>query len=90
MYFLIEEENLLEKCNTICDKVSADIKKEFDNKEYNKEFLKSKIKSYGDEVTDFCDKEIKVDSNHTCLAWLNCILLSKKMKLIYTSLFKIV
>ena len=68
MYFLIEEENLLEKCNTICDKVSADIKKEFDrNPVYNKEFLKSKIKSYGDEVTDFCDKEIpKVDSNHTC------------------------
>ena len=68
MYFLIEEENLLEKYNTICDKVSADIKKEFDrNPVYNKEFLKSKIKSYGDEVTDFCDKEIpKVDSNHTC------------------------
>ena len=68
MYFLIEEENLLEKYNTICDKVSADIKKEFDrNPVYNKEFLKNKIKSYGDEVTDFCDKEIpKVDSNHTC------------------------
>ena len=28
-------------------------------------FLKTKIKSYGDEVTDFFDK---VDSNHTCLA----------------------
>ena len=43
-------------------------KKEFDrNPVYNKEFLKSKIKSYGDEVTDFCDKEIpEVDSNHTC------------------------
>ena len=28
-----------------------------------------KIKSYGDEVTDFYDKEIsKVDSKHTCLA----------------------
>ena len=68
MYFLIEEENLLEKYNTICDKVSADIKKEFDrNPVYNKGFLKSKIKSYGVEVTDFCDKEIpKVDSNHTC------------------------
>ena len=27
------------------------------------------IKSHGDEVTDFYDKEIpKVDSNHTCLA----------------------
>ena len=78
MYFLIEEENLLEKCNTICDKVRADIKKEFDNKEYNKEFLKSKIKSYGDEVTDFCDKEIKVDSNHTCLALIKLYSAVKK------------
>ena len=78
MYFLIEEENLLEKCNTICDKVSADIKKEFDNKEYNKEFLKSKIKSYGDEVTDFCAKEIKVDSNHTCLALIKLYSAVKK------------
>ena len=35
----------------------------------NKEFLKTKIKSHGDEVTDFSDKEIsKVDSNVTCLA----------------------
>ena len=31
--------------------------------------MKTKIKSHGDEVTDFCDKEIpKVDSNYTCLA----------------------
>ena len=29
----------------------------------------TKIKSHGDEVTDFYDKEIpKVDSNHTCSA----------------------
>ena len=27
MYFLIENDDLLEKQNTICDKVSADIKK---------------------------------------------------------------
>ena len=27
------------------------------------------MKSHGDEVTDFCDKEFpNVDSNHTCLA----------------------
>ena len=32
-------------------------------------FLKTKMKSYGDEVTDFYGREIpKVDSNHTCLA----------------------
>ena len=29
MYFLIEDDNLLEKCNTIQDRVSADIKNEF-------------------------------------------------------------
>ena len=34
-----------------------------------KDFLKTKVKSHGDEVTKFYDKEIaKVDSNHTCLA----------------------
>ena len=50
--------------------MSADVKKEFDNKPvYNKNFVKTKIKSYGDEVTDFCDKEIpKVEFNHACLA----------------------
>ena len=31
MYFLIEDDALLEKYNTIWDKVSADIKKEFDS-----------------------------------------------------------
>ena len=29
IYFLIEDDNLLKKCNTIWDKVSADFKKEF-------------------------------------------------------------
>ena len=34
-----------------------------------RKLLKIKIKSYGDEVTDFYDKEIStVDSKHTCLA----------------------
>ena len=70
MYFLIPDDGLLQKYNTIWDNVSADIKREFDSEPvYNKEFLKTKIKSYGDEVTDFFDKKIpKVDSNHTCLA----------------------
>ena len=60
---------LLEKSNTIWDKVSLDVKEKFYNKSvYNNEFLKSKIKSHGDKVTDFYDKKIrKVDSNHTCL-----------------------
>ena len=52
MYFLIEDNDLLEKYNTIWDKVSADIKKEFDSEPvYNKNYLKTKIKSHGDEVT---------------------------------------
>ena len=36
---------------------------------YNKRYLKTKMKSYGDEVTDFHDGEIpKAGSNYTCLA----------------------
>ena len=47
----------------------ADIRKEFDSEPvYNKEFLKSKIKSHGDEVKDYYDKAIpKFDSNQTFL-----------------------
>ena len=58
MYFLNEDDDLLEKYNTIWDKVSADIKKEFDSKfVYNKNCLKSKIKFHGNEVTYFYDKK---------------------------------
>ena len=68
MYFLIEDDDLLKKYSTIWDKVRAAIKKEFESEPvYNKIFLKTKVKSYGDEVTDFYDKKVpKVDSNHTC------------------------
>ena len=61
---------LLEKYNTIWYKFRADIKKEFDSKPvYNEKVLKTNIKSHGDEVTDFYDKEThKVHSNQTCLA----------------------
>ena len=31
MYFLVEDDSLLEKYNTICDKVSADMKNNFDS-----------------------------------------------------------
>ena len=70
MYFLIEDDHLLKKYNTIWDKVSADIKKEFDSDSfYNENYLKTKIKSHGDEVTNFYDKRISaLDSSHTCLA----------------------
>ena len=67
---MLDDDDLLEKYNTIWDKVSADIKKEFDSEPvYNKNYLKTQIKSHGDEVTDFRDKKIlKLDFNHTCLA----------------------
>ena len=59
MYFLIKDDQLLEKYNNIWDKVSTDIKKEFDSEpDYNKKLLKTKIKSYGDEAADFQKKEM--------------------------------
>ena len=70
MHFLIEDVHLLGKYNTIWDKISADIKREFESEPvYNTNFLKTKIKSHVDEVTNFYDKKIhKAESNHTCLA----------------------
>ena len=67
---MIEDDTLFEKCNTIWDKVSSDMKKELDSEPvYNKSILKTKTKCYDDEVTDFYAKEIpNTDSNHTCLA----------------------
>ena len=57
MCFFIEDDDLLEKYNTIWNKVSTDIKKEFDSKPvYNIEFLKTKIKCHGDEITNFTIK----------------------------------
>ena len=54
-----EDDDVLENYNTIWDKVSADIKKEFDSElVYNKNYLKTKIKSHGYEVTDFYSKKI--------------------------------
>ena len=44
--FFIEDNELLQKYNTVWDKVSVDIKKEFDSEPVNnKNFLKTKIKS---------------------------------------------
>ena len=89
MYFLIKDDALLEKYNTIWDKFSADIKKQFDSDPaYNKNQLKTKIKSHGDEVTDFYDKEIsKLDSNHTYLAIINLDSVLQKTKIISCKCF---
>ena len=89
MYFLVEGDVLLWKYNTIWDKVSADIIKEFDSEPvYNKELLKIKTKSYGDEVTDFYDKKVpKADSNHTCLAVISMDSALKKDENYYPQVF---
>ena len=61
MYFFIEDDNLLEKYNSIQDKASSDIKKEFDSETvYDKNYLKIKIKPHGDEVTDFYNKKFLI------------------------------
>ena len=45
IYFLIEDDDLLEKCNTIWNKVSPDIKKEFDVEHvYDKNFFENQNK----------------------------------------------
>ena len=57
MSFLFEGDDLMEKYNTICNKVSAIIKNEDDIEPvYNKFFLKTKLLSHGNEATDFTDK----------------------------------
>ena len=66
IYFLIDDDDVLEKCDTNWDKVSADIKKEFDSDPFYKKILETKIKTNGNEVTDFYDKKIlKVESKQT-------------------------
>ena len=89
MYFLIKDDDLLEKYNTIWDEVNADNKKEFDSELlYNKIFLKTKIKSHDNEVTDFYDNKIpKVDSNHTCLAGISLDSALKKDENYYPQVF---
>ena len=79
-YFLIEDDDLLKKYNTIWDKISDDIKKEFDNEPaYNKKCLKTKIKYRGVKVTDFYDKIfLKSDSNYICLAVISLDFALKK------------
>ena len=50
--------------------------------------MKNKIKSHGDEVTDFYEKTIpKVGSNHTCLAVISLDSALKKDENYYTQVF---
>ena len=58
MYFLIEDDELFKKDNTIWDNVSANIKKNESDLVYNKQFFITKIKSHGDKVTYFYNKKL--------------------------------
>ena len=50
--------------------------------------METKIKSHGDEVTDFYDKDIpKEDSNHTCVAVISLDPALKKDDNYYPQLF---
>ena len=72
--FLIKDNDLLEIYNTIWDKVSADLEPVYD-----KEYLKTKIKSNSDKVTNFFKRKIpKVDFNHTSLAAISLNFVLKK------------
>ena len=68
---------------------SSDIEKEFDCKSfYDKKILKTKIKSYGDEATDFYDKKMpQVGSNHTYLAVISLYSALEKDKSYYLQEF---
>ena len=87
--FFIENDDLLEKYNTIWDKASDDIQKELmASLSNNKTFLKTKIKSPGDKVRDFYDKKIpKVDSNHSCLGVISLDSALKKDENYYLQVF---
>ena len=53
-FFDIRCNEVFKKYKDICNKVSNTIKIEFDSEPiYNEEFLKTKIKSSGDEVTNW-------------------------------------
>ena len=67
---MIKDDDILNTYNTTWDKVSADIKKKNESKPVcNKNFLKTKIKSYGNKTTDFHNKEVpKRGSNYNSLA----------------------
>ena len=84
MYFFTEDDELLEKYNSIWNKFSNSIEKEFDCKHINnKFFLKTKIWSYSQEVKDFYDDKIpKLGSSYTCLAVILINFFLQRMKTI--------
>ena len=88
MYFLTEDESLLEKYY-IWDKIRSDIKKEFDSEAVcNRKLLKTKIRFYSDKATDFHDKDNpKAGSYYTCLAVISVNSALKKDENYYVQAF---
>ena len=80
MQFSIKGDKLFKKHIEIWNKVSNNIEKEFDSELiYNNKYLKTEIKSYGDEATDFYDNEMpKVACSYTCLAVITIDFVLKK------------
>ena len=87
MYFLTEDDDILK--NIIIFEISNSMKNKLDCEPiYNKKFLKTKIKSYGDADTDFCNKETsKVESNYNSLAVVLIDVVLKKIKTITSKCF---
>ena len=68
MQFLIEDDQLLETYNGILNRVSNSSKKELDCKPICKKILRTKIRSYDNEVTDFYGQKVpKMGSNYNYL-----------------------
>ena len=79
MSFLIEDDDLLNKYNTIWDKVSTAIKKNLIANLSIIIFFENQVKSYGDETADFHDKEVpKVGSNYNSVAVISLDSVLKK------------
>ena len=88
MYFLIEDDDFQRNIILFQINVSANIKKEFDSERVYKNYLKTKIKSHGDEVTDIYEKKVpNLDSNQTCLVVISLDSALKKGDNYYRQVF---
>ena len=71
MYFLVKDDDLLEKYNESWEKVKNNLIKEFDSEPvYNKKYLKAKMKYYNGKIsTKFHDNKIpREGSQFICLS----------------------
>ena len=87
--FFIEDDEFLENYNRIWNEVSNSIRKELGCRPINnKKFLKTKIRSYGGEATDFHNKEMPpLGSSYTYLAVISINFVSKKDENCYQQVF---